>query len=271
MIPKVIHYCWFGGNELPPIAKHCIASWKKYCPDYKIIEWNESNYDCSKIIYMKEAYEAKKWAFVSDYARLDIIYQNGGVYLDIDVEVIQNLDSLLACECFLGIETTNMIATGLGFGAEAKNKNIKMMLEQYDNIHFKLGKDLYDTLPCPHRNTLPFQKLGFLPSNKPQAINGAIIYPAEYFSPLNYETKQLIITDNTMTIHHYNASWITKEEKILEIKVKEYRKHHGKIRSKIYKNYCEYQMEYDAIKLNNIIDFLCKKIKRRRNRLSQDL
>ena len=105
MIPKKIHYCWVGGNSKPPLVKKCIQSWKKYCPDYEIIEWNESNYDISKNIYMKQAYEAKKWAFVTDYMRLDIIYEHGGIYLDTDVELIKNIDDLLSNEAFAGIES----------------------------------------------------------------------------------------------------------------------------------------------------------------------
>lgn len=269
MIPKVIHYCWFGKKELPLIGKKCIESWKKYCPDYEIIEWNEENYDCFKVEYVREAYKAKKWAFVSDYARLDIIYQHGGIYLDIDVEVIQNLDSMLECACFLATETTNMIATGLGFGAEKGNINIKNMLEQYKDIHFDMGNGLYDTLPCPHRNTVPFQKLGFLPGNQIQYINGAVIYPPEYFCPIEYETKKINITKNSRTIHHYNASWITPEEAEFEEKVKEYRKHHGKIKSKCYRAFCEYQLYYDSFKIKNVMSFLVKKIARRRNRKSR--
>ena len=271
MIPKVIHYCWFGGNKLPELGEQCIASWKKYCPEYQIIEWNETNYDCLQSVYAREAYEEKKWAFISDYARLDIVYRYGGIYLDIDVELVQNLDSVINCSCFLATETTRMIGTGLGFGAEAGNINIKLMLDQYKDIHFKLGKELVDMLPCPHRNTLPFCRMGFEASDRIQYINGAVIYPAEYFCPLDYETKQLNITDNTVSIHHYNASWITEEEIELKKKVNEYRKQHGRIRTIIYKNICEYQMENRRVKISLIVYFFWKKIQRRRNRANQNL
>lgn len=271
MIPKVIHYCWFGGNELPPLARKCIESWKKYCPDFKIIEWNEQNYDCTKIPYMREAYETKKWAFVSDYARLDIIYQNGGVYLDVDVEVIRNFDEMLDCSCFLAVESTDMIATGLGFGAEKENENIKRMMEQYEGIHFKLGEDLFDTLPCPHRNTLPFQEMGFIPENRIQNINGAVIYPAEYFCPLNCKTNQLMITGNTATIHHFSASWKTPEEREFLRKIEAYKKQHGKIRSLLYKNYLEYNMYYVKINPTFMVRFVKNKIKRKWNRWIQKL
>lgn len=118
MIPKIIHYCWFGGGELPQMQKKCIESWKKFCPDYEIKEWNESNYDVHKVPYISEAYDAGKMAFVSDYARLDIIYKHGGIYLDTDVEIIKSLEPLLEHTCFLGAERDGIVATGLGFGAE---------------------------------------------------------------------------------------------------------------------------------------------------------
>lgn len=271
MIPKVIHYCWFGGNELPQQGKRCIESWKKYCPDYRIIEWNESNYDWKKVPYMREAYEEKKWAFVSDYARLDIIYHHGGIYLDVDVEVLRNLDEILDCACFLATESTNMIATGLGFGAEQENENIRMMMDQYKGIHFRLANNLYDLLPCPHRNTLPFRKMGFSAEDRIQKINGAVIYPAEYFCPMDYETKQLKITYNTLTIHHFNASWKTPEEIELKARIEEYRKYHSQIRTRFYKNCCEYQMCYGRLKLSCAVEFVCSKFKRRWNRLIKRL
>ena len=211
-IPKVIHYCWFGGRPLPELARKCIASWEKYCPDYRIVEWNDSNYNTDNI-YAKEAMKYKKWAFYSDYARLDIIYQNGGVYLDTDVELLKSLDGLLNVECFLGVETTGYIATGLGFGAVKKNKNIKAMLNEYEGIHFLLNDGTFDTLPCPTRNTRPFIKYGFKNClTDIQVLNGASIYPAEFFCPLDYNTNFLQITPNTISIHQYHSSWLSEKE-----------------------------------------------------------
>lgn len=271
MIPKVIHYCWFGGNEIPPLGKKCIMSWKKYCPDYEIIEWNESNYDYKKIPYIQEAYEEKKWAFVSDYVRLDVIYQYGGIYLDIDVELLQNIDFLLDYRCFLATEADHMIGTGVGFGAEKNDSNIKLMMDMYQGIHFRLDHNLFDLIPCPHRNTLPFKKMGYQPSDKIQHLNNAVIFPPEYFCPLDYETKELNITENTVAIHHYNASWITREEREFEEKVKKYRENHCKFKSILYRKYCEYQMHYDSFRWKYILEFVYNKIKRKRNRLSQKL
>jgi len=133
-IPKIIHYCWFGNNELTQSALDCINSWKKYCPDYTIIRWDETNFDVNKYVFTKEAYEMKKWAFVSDVARLDIIYNNGGIYLDTDVELIRNIDSLLKDELFIGFENKEYVANGLGFGAVKGNEIIKFCLKDTDAL-----------------------------------------------------------------------------------------------------------------------------------------
>ena len=118
MIPKIIHYCWFGYGPKPKLAEKCIRSWKKYCPDYQIIEWNENNFDISACpLYVRQAYEARKWAFVTDYVRLKVIYENGGIYMDTDVELKKNLDNLLPYNAYFGFENYWVIATGLGFGA----------------------------------------------------------------------------------------------------------------------------------------------------------
>lgn len=129
MIPKIIHYCWVGNCQKPKSVLYCIESWRKFCPDYRIIEWNESNYDFSKNKYMWQAYEAKKWGFVPDYARLDIVYQYGGIYLDTDVELVKNIDELLSHKAFMGFEDTGdgefFVNCGHGFGAEPGNEITK--------------------------------------------------------------------------------------------------------------------------------------------------
>lgn len=214
MIPKVIHYCWFGGNPLSELAQKCIASWKKYCPDYEIKEWNESNFDLSCCDYVREAYEAKKWAFVSDYARLDIIYQNGGIYLDTDVELIKPLDVFLKLPAFLGVEATGSVATGLGFGAEKGNVVIADMLAEYNGCHFKLEDGTYDTTPCPIRNTNALEKRGYTIAVKEiWETDDVTIFPVEYFCPIDYKTGVMKIQDKTYSIHHYSASWYTDENR----------------------------------------------------------
>lgn len=213
MIPKVIHYCWFGHNSLPDLALKCIDSWKKYCPDYSIIEWNETNFDINCCDYVKEAYEEKKWAFVSDYARLFIILNNGGIYLDTDVELLRPIDDLLDLKCFLGTELSGYIATGLGFGAEKNNWAVKSMLDEYNGIHFKGMQGITDKTTCPYRNTAPFLKIGFsFSTDTIWERNGVMIFPPKYFSPLNYETNELSLTASTYSIHHYSSTWVTEDD-----------------------------------------------------------
>jgi len=217
MIPKTIHYCWFGRNPKPELVQRCISSWRKYCPDYEIIEWNEENFDISQNQYAKEAYDAKKWAFVTDYARLWIIYMQGGIYLDTDVEVIKSLDDLLEKEAFFGFEDEKCIATGLGFGAVKGNKVVECMLKDYDNIHFLSEEGTYDKTPCPIRNTKAIAN--YLPSkfngDKILQIDGATIFPTEYFCPLSADGKTMKKTKNTRSIHWYSATWLSEDEMVV--------------------------------------------------------
>lgn len=265
MIPKKIHYCWFGGGEMSEKELRCIESWKKLCPDYEIIRWDESNYDVTKCDYTKEAYEAKKWAFVSDYARLDIIYNNGGIYLDTDVEIIKSFDSLLDEKCFLGTEPSSyLIATGLGFGAEKGNENIKAMLDDYNGAHYRLGKDIYDPINCPTRNSRPFYKYGFSTQMREvSSFNGATVYTTEYFAPYDPETATLNITDNTYSIHNYNASWIEQEKKDIEYKINDYSKSHSRLITKIYKNKLECEYKYSSANAFNMLRLILFKLRKK--------
>ena len=216
MIPKIIHYCWFGSNPLSETAQECIASWRKYCPEYEIKEWNESNFDLNCCDFVKEAYEAKKWAFVSDVARLKIVYEEGGIYLDTDVQVVKSFDDLLSNQCFLGEETTGFINTGLGFGAEKHSLIVKELFEMYIGKHFKLEDESFDMVPCPQKNTEPLFKYGYQFSGiKIWENEHVTIYPPEYFCPLDYEKQTLEKTNKTYSIHWYNASWHTKLDKII--------------------------------------------------------
>ena len=214
-IPKVIHYCWFGKNKKSKLIKKCIKSWKKYCPDYKIIEWNEENYDIQKNKYMYEAYKEKKWAFVSDVARLDIIYTNGGIYLDTDVELIKPLDELLVNDIFFCLEG-DKIATGLGFGSKKNNIIIKQLLNVYKNANFIKQDGSFDLTTCVIRNNTILKKyLNQVEDyNIINRIKNITIYPSEFFCPLDYITGQLKITNNTHAIHWYGASWMSKSKRI---------------------------------------------------------
>lgn len=212
MIPKVIHYCWFGGNELPSSAIKCIDSWKKYCPDYEIICWTEDNYDITKYRYTKEAYAAKKWAFVSDVARLDILYNHGGIYLDTDVEIIKPLDDLLESSGFMGFEDKKQVASGLGMGAEKNSDIIKALLDDYRDKRFIGTEGKYDLTPCPVLNTAVLVRLGLKPDGTYQEINGFKFFERDVLAPKEATSGRLKYkTANTRSIHHYDASWQTKE------------------------------------------------------------
>ncbi len=222
MIPKIIHYCWFGRKAKPPIAKKCIASWKKYCPDYQIIEWNEDNTDLSSApLYVHQAMEAEKWAFATDYIRLKVVYDFGGIYLDTDVELIKDLEKLRDNTAYIGFEDSSTVATGLGFGAE---KHLDILLEimgKYDNSVFAVsGKD--DYIWNTKRETEVFLAHGLELNGKEQIIDGKIhVYPQEFFHPLQWEDIKPVITPNTISIHWYASSW--GSEKILKYRNRYYK------------------------------------------------
>ncbi|MBR4323223.1 glycosyltransferase [Treponema sp.] len=215
MIPKIIHYCWFGGNPLPEIAKKSIDSWKKFLPDYEIREWNESNYDVKKNTYIKQAYEAKKYAFVSDYARFDILYQYGGIYFDTDVEVIKSLDKLLENGSFLALEAPGAINAGLGMASPAETEIFKEILDLYSNELFIKEDGSYNYKTVVTRVSELFKKYGLDSRNEMQSIRGVTIYPTEYFSPKDISTGIIKITGKTYTIHHYDGSWVSDENRLM--------------------------------------------------------
>lgn len=207
MIPKIIHYCWFGGNPLPDSARRCIASWRRFCPDYEIIEWNESNYDVNKIPYMQQAYACRKWSFVSDYARLDIIYQHGGIYLDTDVELLRPLDSLRDYESFMGFENGGHVASGLGFGAAPGNAILREMMDLYEQLSFLREDGSADLTPTPVFSTQVLLRHGLVQNNTRQQLDGMEIFPAEYFCPLNFRTGKKCLSRRSYSIHWYDSSW----------------------------------------------------------------
>jgi hypothetical protein len=209
MIPQIIHYCWFGGNSLPELAQKCIASWKKYFPEYEIWEWNESNYDIHKIVYSDEAYTAKKYAFVSDYARFDILYQYGGIYFDIDVEVIKPFDDILARGGFMGIESKGNVNPGLGIGCTVKFDIVYQILEFYAALRFLNDDGSYNEKTVVDYVTAILKKNGLKQLNKLQILKGLIIYPSDYFNPKDFITGKINITANTYSIHHFAMSWFS--------------------------------------------------------------
>ena len=213
MIPKVIHYCWFGHNPLPPLAIKCIESWKKYLPDYEIKEWNEDNFDVNIIPYTSEAYAAGKFAFVSDYARFWILYHYGGIYFDTDVEVIRPMDDIIERGPFMGCErdakygATMLVNPGLGLGVNPGLGLYKKLLDYYDTMHFDPD---HITITIVGHTTKMLRAMGLEEKCGIQQVAGVWIYPNEYFCPVDIVTKKLHVTEHTRTIHHYAASWITK-------------------------------------------------------------
>lgn len=253
MIPKIIHYCWFGGNELPEEVKKCINSWEKVMPEYKIIRWDESNYDVTKNRFIKEAYENKKWAFVSDYARLDILYNYGGVYLDTDVEVIKSFDDLLKLDGFCGFEQNKnnyklYVNMGLAVGMKKEMVICKKLLDSYSNLSFENYKNDLKKITCPILQTIKLQEDGLILENKKQKILGLTVFPTDYFCPMNQYTGKTIITKNTYSIHHYSATWcddIDKKRKQIRNKYSKY----GIFVSNIISTWIVYYQEYGILKM----------------------
>ncbi len=209
MIPKIIHYCWFGGNPMPALAGNCMESWEKYCPNYEIIRWDESNFDISACPqYVRQAYEAKKWAFVTDYVRLKVVYDRGGIYLDTDVELIKPLDPLLSNGAYFGFENDSHINTGLGFGAEKAAPILKDLMADYEEALFLLADGSLDLTPCPNRNTRVFLSYGLKQDNSMQMLPGNVrILPKQWLCPFSDWSGKKDVTADTVSIHWYSASW----------------------------------------------------------------
>lgn len=215
MIEKTIHYCWFGRNPLPESAKRYIASWQKYFPDYEIKEWNEDNFDVNSIPYTHDAYEAGKYAFVSDYARFWILYHHGGLYFDTDVEVIRPMEDIVAKGAFMGFELDNVrnansvpaIAPGLGLGAEKGNAIYAEILKGFEQLDFYLPDGNRNPFTMIPMVTKIMQERGLILKDEIQTIDGITIYPNEYFNPFDDITGLLRKTPNTRSIHWYAKTW----------------------------------------------------------------
>lgn len=209
MIPKKIHYCWFGRGEKPKLAKKCIASWRKFCPDYEIIEWNEDNFNLDYNAYTRYCYDNRKWAFLSDFARLAIVVEHGGIYFDTDVELLKRPDALLKYEAFYGFENAKNINTGLGFGAEAGHATILSMKERYESI-LPNADGVYPMIVCPVLNTEALLPFGLKLDGSCQTIAGAEILPIDWLNPYDDPTGRLHKTKNTISVHWYSKSWMGK-------------------------------------------------------------
>lgn len=221
MIPKIIHYCWFGRSPLPNLANKCIASWQKYLPDYEIKEWNEDNFDVNIIPYTAEAYKMRKYAFVSDYARFWILYNFGGLYFDTDVEIIRPMYDIIARGPFAGCEKEAGngpgmlgVAPGLGLGAYANMPLYKEILDIYETQNFYIPANLKDMVTIVHITTNLLCKKGLIDTNSIQQVAGVNIYPKEYMCPMDYDTGIIKLTSHTCCIHHYSSSWFGIKDKL---------------------------------------------------------
>lgn len=237
-IPKIIHYCWFGGNPLPELAKQCISSWAIFFPDYKIKQWNENNFDLHCCKYVEDAYKAQKWAFVSDYARFFILYQEGGVYFDTDVEVVASFNGIIKNGPYVGCEisesyknNTNtsfedklnislVINPGLGLAVFPKQAMLKEIMDFYHNLSFYNADGTFNIETVVTYTTHIFKLHGFKGIGDLEFIDGFTVYPAEYFCPINYYTGEITITPKTKSIHHYSESWLDVKEKKIRRKTR---------------------------------------------------
>lgn len=213
MIPKVIHYCWFGGKPLPNTVKKLITNWKEVCPEYKVIQWDESNFDVMQNDFIAEAYKNKSWAFVSDYARLKILYDNGGIYLDTDVELLKDFDFLLDSNFFACIsQKEHLCNTGLGFGAEKGCQVLRRMLNVYDNLKFDPKNK--DRIACPIVQDPIIREFGYENTDNVVSINGLTILPPRYMDPLSPGMSTNLLCEDTISIHHYSATWTSGKNRV---------------------------------------------------------
>lgn len=225
MIPKIIHYCWFGGTPMPSITLKCIDSWKKWCPEYEIKLWNENNFDVNYCLYTQQAYKEKKWAFVSDVARFKILNNFGGLYLDTDVELLKPIDSFLNQAGFIGFEERSLeirspdnqpqwlLNPGLVMGCEKGNHVVKELLNEYEGRSFYNEDGSLNVKTICYYTSQFFYAHGMKSENIHQDILGLHLYPKDFFNPINKKTGKIDISENTHTIHHYAASWTTPKEK----------------------------------------------------------
>ena len=225
---KTLHYCWFGGQPLPDNVKKCMESWVKFCPEFTLKRWDETNFDVQSVPFVKEAYEAKKWAFVSDYVRAKALYDEGGLYVDTDVEFLRSIDDLTDSS-FIGFESLKIVAPGLIlYAAKPKEEFYGKVLRFYENIHFDDAIKSKITSPVIYTGILAED--GLIQNNSLQKVGGMTVYPMEYFQPLGDKScgikKQF--TENTRTIHHYDASWLIKTDKIYFDLIRRYGKFGGR-------------------------------------------
>lgn len=212
-IPKKIHYCWFGNAPIGRKMAQCMKSWATFCPDYEVVRWDESNAPLDNNDYVRQAYRAQKWAFVSDYVRLCTLCVHGGIYLDTDVELLKPLDSLLTCKSFMGFESNDKIATCM-IAAQPGHPFFIEASQQYEKRQFLTADGRYDDTTNVEILTDMFTQAGLLKNNMLQEVRGVTVYPTEFFSPKNLETGKIKITQNSYAIHYFNASWMSAAQRL---------------------------------------------------------
>ena len=220
IIPKKIHYMWLGGGAIPQKMQQCIDSWKRYCPDYEIMQWDESNYEIDKCPYMKQAYQYKKYGFVPDYARLDILHQYGGIYMDTDVELIQNLDNMLYQEAFCSVEKWQIINFGGCSGAVAGHPSLKPFLREWEHRRFIRDDGTFDNLSSGYVDTRVALDYGYVLNGQNQTVMGMNIYTYDYFHPYDYMSGKTEMTNDTFAIHHFNGGWLDEEMQLADMQTR---------------------------------------------------
>ena len=212
MIPKIIHYCWFGEGQMPEKEKKCIETWKKFFPDYEIKKWDETNFDVEETKFSKQAYERKQYAFVSDYARAKILYEQGGLYLDTDVEVVKSFPKVLDGKGFVGFERRHFIGTAV-LAAEKGNGIIKELLDYYVQHSFVMDDGLVDNIANVSILTDIMRKHKLELGGERQTVAGFEVFNREYFYPKKLDENEFRVTDETCAIHKCSNSWMSDREK----------------------------------------------------------
>jgi len=214
LIPKIIHYTWFSGEPIPESLQLCIDSWKKFCPDYEIIRWDTDNYDIHKSPYMEQAYAHKKWGFVSDYARLDFLYQYGGVFMDTDVELIHNLDCFLYQPAFSGTEKWGIVSSAV-LGACPGNPVIRSLLDYRKDFSFMNADGSLNLTSSGTYDTIPLVERGLKVNGETQVIADGqmVVYSSDFFQPYDYTSGETNLTQNTYAIHHFDGGWLSEDER----------------------------------------------------------
>lgn len=244
-IPKIIHFCWLSKDEYPELVVKCMESWKKYLPDYELMIWNTENFDVNCCQYTAEAFAAKKYAFVSDYIRLYALYNYGGIYLDSDIEVLKSFDDLLNNRAFTCFQNSYSVAAWI-FGSEKNNPIFKEFLDYYIDKKFIMDNGKMDLTPNPVPITDICKKHGLQLENVKQELDYITVYPQDYFCPYNHISEELNITENTYSIHYFNAAWFTDEQKHRLQTRRKVEKKYGRLGGYIYEGICT--IKSDGIK-----------------------